>query len=176
LGQDYAGARDDFVYVYSHDADSAYVAADRMVLARVPKDKLRERGAFEFFSGVNETGEPRWTKEVGQRAALFEHAKKCYRSTVSYHAATKRYLWCQILPGDDPRFRGGLGIFDAPEPWGPWTTVFYSEAWDVGPGETCSLPTKWMKENGRSLHLVFSGDDQFSVRKLTAELAAGEPR
>jgi hypothetical protein len=176
FGRDYAWARDDFVYIYSHDADLAYVAADRMVLARVPKDKLRERAAYEFFSGLNKTtGEPRWAKEIGERAGVFEHAGKCYRSTVSYHAEAKRYLWCQILPGEDPRFRGGMAIFDAPKPWGPWTTVFYSEAWDVGPGETCSLPTKWMKDRGRSLHLVFSGDDQFSVRKLSVELAEAEP-
>lgn len=35
-GRNYAGARDAYVYVYSHDHDSAYRAADRMVLARVP--------------------------------------------------------------------------------------------------------------------------------------------
>ena len=23
----------------------------------------------------------------------------------------------------DTRFQGGFGIYDAPEPWGPWTTV-----------------------------------------------------
>ncbi len=34
FGRDYAGARDRFVYVYSHDSDSAYERADRMVLAR----------------------------------------------------------------------------------------------------------------------------------------------
>ena len=65
---------------------------------------------------------------------------------------------------------GGFGIYDAPEPWGPWTTVYYTEEWDVGPGETSSLPTKWMGADGKTLHLVFSGDDSFSVRKLTLEL------
>ena len=67
----------------------------------------------------------------------------------------------------DMRTAGGLGIFDAAEPWGPWTTVYYSESWDVGPGETSSLPTKWMSGDGRRCHLVFSGDDCFSVRAVT---------
>jgi hypothetical protein len=40
-----------------------------------------------------------------------------------------------------------------------------TDAWDVGPGETCSLPTKWMSADGRTVHLVFSGDDCFSVRQ-----------
>lgn len=52
-------------------------------------------------------------------------------------------------------------------PWGPWTTAFYTERWDVGPGETSSFPVKWMSPDGTDVHLVFSGDDAFSVRKAT---------
>ena len=55
-----------------------------------------------------------------------------------YNAGLKRYLWCQVLPTSKhpqgPRFQGGFGVYDAPEPWGPWTTVFYTDEWDVGPG------------------------------------------
>ena len=72
------------------------------------------------------------------------------------------------------RFRGGFGIYDAPEPWGPWTTVYFTEVWDVGPGETSSFPTKWMSGDGKTLYLVFSGEDSFSVRKATLALAADE--
>ena len=32
-------------------------------------------------------------------------------------------------------------------------------------GETSSIPTKWISEDGLTIHLVFSGDDQFSVRR-----------
>jgi hypothetical protein len=45
FGRNYEGARDRFVYVYSPDSDSAYRPADRMVLARVPKDRLADRSA-----------------------------------------------------------------------------------------------------------------------------------
>ena len=81
------------------------------------------------------------------------------------------FLTLGILYAKDARFAGGFGIYDAPEPWGPWTTIFHTEAWDVGPGETSSLPPKWMSKDGRTLHLVFSGDDSFSVRKLTLAVA-----
>jgi hypothetical protein len=77
----------------------------------------------------------------------------------------RRYLWSQTLPGGDPRAEGGFGIYDAPAPWGPWTTVYYTERWDVGPGETSSFPTKWMSADGTAVHFVFSGDDSFSVRR-----------
>jgi hypothetical protein len=82
----------------------------------------------------------------------------------------RRCLWCQVLPGDDPRFRGGFGIYDAPEPWGPWTTVYFTDEWDVGPGESSSLPPKWMSADGKTVHLVFSGDDCFSVRRGVLEI------
>jgi hypothetical protein len=70
----------------------------------------------------------------------------------------------------DTRFAGGLAVFDAPEPWGPWTTAFHTESWDVGPGDTASFPAKWMSPDGRTLYLVFSGEDSFSVRQATAVL------
>ena len=73
------------------------------------------------------------------------------------------------MPGGDPRFQGGLGIYDAPEPWGPWTTAYFTEAWDVGPGETCSFPTKWMSADGNTVYLVFSGEDSYSVRSAALE-------
>jgi hypothetical protein len=138
-----------------------------MVLARVPKDRLADQSAYEFFQGMRAPDQPLWTKEIRERGAVFTNPGRCYRSGISYNAALRRYLWCQILAGEDPRFRGGFGIYDAPEPWGPWTTVFFTDLWDMGPGETSSFPTKWMSADGKTLYLVFSGDDYFAVRKAT---------
>jgi hypothetical protein len=33
---------------------------------------------------------------------------------------------------------GGFGVYDAPEQWGPWTRAFYTDAWNVGLGESAS--------------------------------------
>ena len=177
FGKNYAGARDDFVYVYSHDSDSAYESADRMVLARVRKSRVQNRGAYEFFQQLDQAGSPIWTKDVKRRGPVFSHIGHCYRSGITYDAPLKRYLWCQIHPQSDdsrgPRFQGGFGVYDAPEPWGPWTTVYFTKAWDVGPGETSSFPTNWMSADGKTLHLVFSGDDHFSVRKAMLTTAVG---
>ncbi|MBL7041954.1 MAG: serine hydrolase [Pirellulaceae bacterium] len=165
FGRDYDGARDKYIYIYSQDSDSAYKRSNRMVLARVPAKRITKRDAYEFFKRLDAKGDPIWTRDVAERGAAFVHKGQCYRSSVSYNAALRRYLWCQTGAGDDTRFHGGFAIYDAPEPWGPWTTVFYTEQWDVGPGETSCLPTKWMSADGRTVHLVFSGDDCFSVRK-----------
>lgn len=170
FGPDYASARDGFVYVYSFDSDSAYQPADRMVLARAPKGRLPQRAAWELFAGI-ENGKPRWSADIGERAAVFEHSGRCYRSGITWCAPLRRYLWWQVLPGDDVRFEGGFAVYEAPEPWGPWRTVHFTERWDVGPGESARFPTKWMSEDGRVLHLVFSGDDCFSVRPAELWLA-----
>jgi CubicO group peptidase (beta-lactamase class C family) len=171
FGKDYAGARDDYVYVYSNDDDSAYEAGDRMVLARVKKERIRERDAYEFFRGLDSQEQPLWTQDIRDRGAVFVNPGRCYRSGITYNAGLKRHLWCQILPESTdsrgPRYQGGFGIYEAPEPWGPWRTVFYTENWDMGPGETSSLPTRWISEDGRTCHLLFSGNDCFSVRQAT---------
>ncbi|SRR5579883_1915653 len=172
FGKNYAGARDQFVYVYSQDADSAYRAADHMVLARVPKNRIGERESYEFFRSWDTKGRPLWTKVIDERGAVFTHKGKCYRSSITYDSGLQRYLWVQILPGTegkkaDTRFEGGLAIYDSPEPWGPWTTVYFTEKWDVAPGETASFPAKWMSTEGKSMYLVFSGEDCFSVRKAS---------
>jgi CubicO group peptidase (beta-lactamase class C family) len=169
FGQNYAGARDGYVYVYSHDSDSAYQPADRVVLARVPKDQVRQRDAYEFYKGADKDGSPLWARDVRERGAVFTNPGRCFRISISYNAALKRYLLCQA--GDDGSVQAGFGIFDAPEPWGPWTTVYYTEAWDVRPGETACLPTKWMSADGKELYLVFSGGDSLNVRKASLTVA-----
>ena len=139
-----------------------------MVMARVHKEQIRNQDVYEFFKELDESGQPIWTKDIHDIGAVFINPGRCYRSGISYNPSLKRYLWCQTIYGeDDMRFKGGIGIFDAPQPWGPWTTVFYTENWDVGPGETSSLPTKWMSDDGLTYYLLFSGDDCFSVRKAT---------
>jgi hypothetical protein len=97
---------------------------------------------------------------------------------MTYNPYLKRYFWWQQahhLPGAkrdpaDTRFEGGMGVHDAPEPWGPWTTVYFSPEWDVGPGEHGDFPAKWMSPDGTSMYLVFSGDDNFCVREARLTL------
>ena len=96
---------------------------------------------------------------------------------MTYCAPLKRYLWWQHLPlpagakdRGDTRYEGGFAIYDAPEPWGPWTTAFFTEKWDVGPGEHGDFTSKWMSTDGQTVHLVFSGDDAFCIRRARIKL------
>ena len=108
-------------------------------------------------------------------------AGECYRPSMTFDAPLNRFLLVHTKPNArsrdvagkiDVRFHGGLAIYEAPAPWGPWAVAFESDEWDVGPGDAASLPSKWISTDGRGLHLVFSGDDSFSVRQAEIVLAS----
>lgn len=177
-GKDYQGARDEFVHAYSHDGPKADTPADRFILMRVPKRKLTEKSAWEFYEKTGSDGKPVWTRDMAKRGGIFQHRDGCLRSAMTYNAALKRYFWWQQIPQPegatkdrgDTRFTGGFGVYDALEPWGPWTTACFTKEWDFGPGEHADFPSKWMSEDGKTLHLVFSGADAFCVRKAMVKL------
>jgi hypothetical protein len=177
FGRDYDQARDEYVYAYSHDGPRADTPADRFILMRAAKDRLTERGAWEFFQRRSADGQADWTSDIKSRGFVFENPGSCLRSAMTYCAGLKRYLWWQQIPQPegardrgDTRFVGGFGVYEAPEPWGPWSTAYFTPRWDVGPGEHADFPAKWMSPDGRTLHLIFSGDDSFSVRQATVVL------
>jgi len=177
FGKDNNQARDNYVYSYSHDGPLADTPADSFILMRVPKNRITERESWEFFERIDQTGQPVWTSDLKRRGAVFQHTDGCLRSAMTYNVPLRRYLWWQQIPAPkgssdrgDTRFEGGFGVYDAPEPWGPWSTSFYTEKWDVGPGEHGDFPAKWMSKDGRELYFVFSGEDSFSVRKAAIVL------
>ncbi|MHC4678326.1 MAG: LamG-like jellyroll fold domain-containing protein [Planctomycetota bacterium] len=166
FGQNYAGARDDYAYVYSPDTPSAYNETDTVVLARVPTESITVRDAYQFFVGLDAEGDPIWSGDISQRKAVFTFVGGCNRIDVTYNAP----LRCYFLVMRSRAQAGGrnqFSIYDAPEPWGPWTTVFYTENWDVDPGESAHIPSKWISADGKTCHLVFAGSDSFAVRQFT---------
>jgi CubicO group peptidase (beta-lactamase class C family) len=172
FGPNYAGARDGFVYTYSQDGASAYEANDSLVLARVPKASIRNRDAYEFFAGLDAGGHPEWTRDIAARGPVFSFRGHCQRADAVYNPLLKRYL---LALGYN--HKGGWGMFDAPEPWGPWTTVFHTDYWGLGGTHGYRLPAKWIGPAANQMTLVFSGvalpgmmNDAFCVRRMTLDL------
>lgn len=164
FGRNYAGARDVFVYTYSQDGPSAYESDNALLLARVRKDRIRARAAWEFFQGADARGRPVWTADIAQRRAVFAYPSNCGRVDVVYDAGIGRYLLALAYD-----HAGGWGLFDAPAPWGPWTTVLHRQ-WDLPDTHGYRLPAKWISADGLRLTLVFSGikpNDAFCTRTLT---------
>jgi hypothetical protein len=150
-------------------------------MGRAPLDKLRERRAYQFLASTEER-QPRWSADVNEAAAVFsDHVANGDLASVVYIPALKRYLLTTFHKGP-----GELGIFDAPTPWGPWTTITYEDRWgrmgNEGEGLTCSFPSKWISADGRTLWCVFSAygagakqginaHDKFNLVKVTIELS-----
>ncbi len=171
-GKNYAAARDRYVYMYSPDTPSAYDETDQAVLTRVPKESITDRNSYEFFAGFNPDGNPIWSPDINARQSVFTLPGGVNRLDVTYNPTLGGYLMTMRSRAQ----AGGLNqfsLYQAPAPWGPWSTVYYTESWEGGPlsttsggwGESQHIPSKWISADGSTLYVVFSGDDQFSVRK-----------
>jgi hypothetical protein len=71
FGPNYAGARDEYVYIASQANNDAYDYSPDVVMARVPKTKVADRRAYQFFSGLDAKGKPTWSSDIGARKPIF---------------------------------------------------------------------------------------------------------
>ena len=172
-GPNYAGAKDEFVYVYSQDGDSAYQSDDGVALARVHKDRIRVRGAWEYFVETK-GGSAVWSKEIAERGLVWKFPAHAQRVDAVYSPAMGRVL---LLVGYD--HSGGWGIYDAEQPWGPWSTAFHTNDWGLGDTHGYRLPPKWME--GETMYLIYSGSnrsrpnyDAFCVRRMRIRIKPGK--
>jgi len=126
-----------------------------LYLARTPSDKIRQRNALEFFSGVDPDGKPSWQRAFELAQPVFTDSNGVSPGAIAYDPGLNRFLLSCFHTGP-----GQLGIFDAAEPWGPWTTISYYENWGemarIGEGLSCEFPSKWISPDGLTLWCVFS--------------------
>lgn len=178
LGRGHAGARDDYVHLYSEKTRGDGFNRD-LLLARVHRDRILDRPAYSFWAGHG-SGGARWTRDVRGAAPVFSDPRGVnwgYRA--AYHPILRRYLLSVRRPDAAGGREGAWGLFDAPEPWGPWTTIAYYRDWDAGtPIDGVArqigygFPTKWMTD-ARTLWMVVSMTDSFNVIRGTLHLRGG---
>ncbi len=170
FGPGYSGARDNYVYIYAPDGSGGSSALPtRVSMARVLKDKIENRSAYEFFQGLDGNGNAMWTSDISQDGAVFTdtNGKLMDSPSVVYNPVLKRYLMCKTHDSRPSEIAaGGLGVFDAPEPWGPWTTVNYTDDW-MGSDNMyfCQFPANWISPDGLSVWMVFSGYGEDAIAK-----------
>ncbi|NCO38789.1 MAG: hypothetical protein COZ06_23255 [Armatimonadetes bacterium CG_4_10_14_3_um_filter_66_18] len=173
FGRDYQGARDNYVYGYSEEPWPTALG-----LFRVPQDRLADRSAYEFFAGFDDD-KPLWTPDITQQKPVFTDPNGTeWGVTCVHHPVLKRYLLAVRHAGDS----GEWGLFDAPEPWGPWTTVAYGKDF---PEWTCTpdpkgaskgrpawlhtFPAKWISEDGKTLWHLSDRGDQLNLMRVTLQ-------
>ncbi len=173
FGKNNSGAKDDFVYSYfiqmedTTKIDFAFQKKEKLFLARAHKDSLWEgRKAFKWYKGIK-TEKPQWGS-ILERKLVFEDSEGVgWCLSAFYNPGLKRYILCTE---HTETHKGIMGIFDAPEPWGPWTTIkYWTEEESFGklrPGDTLdwdrnvffiAFNNKWLSKNGKKFTLNFTG-------------------
>lgn len=171
FGQDYAGARDRYVYSYLIQPTWGPDSLPKTVhgfdvhkpglihLARVPADLILHGDQYEFFAGLNNDETPIWTSSIEAKRPVFEDANGVgWNVSVVFNAGLNRYILCTE---HSESHAGRLGMFDAPEPWGPWTTIAYHDRWGEGHIEASTFfwnfSQKWISADGTRFTMIFTG-------------------
>jgi hypothetical protein len=183
FGKDYGGARDDYVYMYAPNIQqtaSLYPQVPgEVILIRAPKTRVNVRSAYEFYAGVGTDGEPVWTFDANDRLPVFEDAENGITQHIAtvYNPGLDRYI---LATEHSAHAEGNIGIYDAPTPWGPWTTVHFSDSFGrfetLDNGFMWVFPSKWLSENGEDFVMIYTGkgrNDSWNTLKGRFLLADG---
>ena len=123
FGPGYAGARDGYVYLTATKAGTARRA---FYLMRAPRAGLQARAAYEYLAGT--AAAPGWGASPAAARPVFADPGGRERPGRGLRRGPGP------VPGDgghgaDGSDGGRMGVFEGPEPWGPWWTVDYGDGW-----------------------------------------------
>ena len=177
FGKAYSGAPDGYVYIYAPKIDNSnweVQPSGEIFLLRVPKADIANRSSYQFYSGTVGGGSSAfWTTDINAKKAVFkDEINGVMRTSVTYNAGLGRYILTtqQIsrnLPGSY------IGIYDAPNPWGPWTTVLFTDARSAGlqgaEGKTVfwNFSNKWTSLVGKNSVMIYTGNDILATATAT---------
>lgn len=143
-------------------------------LGRATRSEIKNKQKYEYFAGLDNQNNPRWTNDLYEMKPMFSDSNGGGGHIV-YNHALKRYI------NAGSRGAGGeLAIFDAPNPWGPWTTVAYYDNWlnaNGGHSLAYNFVNKWTSSDGLTMWMIFSFNkgnekyhDRFNLIKATLTL------
>jgi hypothetical protein len=174
FGQDYAGARDNYVYIYANEHTRS-VSSDiwnvqrpgKISLLRVPKSRMDNKSNYEYFAGLDGAGTPQWSSRISNRSPVFaDPTNGVMRTSVSYNAPLGRYILITQQVNRQRSENYHIGMYEAPEPWGPWSTIFFGnpekdlpEPLNRGSKTVYwNLSNKWLSADGLNFVMVYTGD------------------
>jgi Domain of unknown function (DUF4185) len=187
FGPGYSGVPERFGdYVYAISNDCNWEGGDNVFLARVPRDRVLERSAWEFWVGAGEgrsEAEPVWAADEDAATPIYSDPGYVGHPTMTWNPELGRFL--MALGSDstphnwdvDPEVarstwhrRRELKILEAPTPWGPWGLVHFDDNWEgEHVGYLPQIPPNWLAGDGLSGTLLFSGDYKFGFLPRSAE-------
>jgi len=184
FGKDYQGARDSYVYSYAPENlnDNWNVQKPgKITLMRVLQSQITQKSAYEYFAGTDGDGASIWTSTIANRVPVFEDSGNgVMRTSVSYNPGLGRYILMTQQVDRLESDNGYMGIYDAPEPWGPWTTVLFASPWSLGiqnGSKTVywNFSNKWLSANGENFVMVYTGPGADSWGTIEGSFTVGNP-
>ena len=161
FGQNNADARDGYVYACSADQ---WDNGSNLRLGRVPKDRVMDRSVWEFVCAYNPDGTPAWSNNLDLSIPVLSVHRHISTPELVYLKSINRYLLFTWRLHEDFMPNGtDLFIYEAPEPWGPFSLAHAELDWEGAEqdprfGPYCPrLPLKWIESDGQTCWLQFSG-------------------
>lgn len=167
FGKDNGAARDAYVYTVAAAVTNASTLdvvqrPGRIMLVRVPVTAIEDRGAYEFYAGLDSSGQPTWSESASRRIPIYEDpAGVGPFPQMSFVPGLDRLVYTN-QHGDGRRTsstRSLLTMAEAPQPWGPWN-VFHQAVFFPQIERTVfqwSFAPKWFRNGGRGFTIIFSG-------------------
>jgi hypothetical protein len=151
-------------YVYSYHArlvaTPGHVQTPGAIdLVRVPRDRVADRAAYQFFAGADAAGAPTWTADLAQRRPVLERPHVLDTPpAVTWHPHLERFVMAMPhVPAEDTT-RRGVAFLEAPWPWGPWHLIKAVDSFADGTSFFFQFPAKWLGAD-LTAWLAFTGVD-----------------
>ena len=179
-GKDNSAAKDNYLYIYSPEGAHAH----KLLLARVPKDKLEIRSDWEYFVRYKNS-QSIWASDIRERGYVHVFPEKSQDSKYfGWYSWLPSVVWNEGLglyimvnggtyagrgmTSSDKDYydrwmhtrTGSLGFWYSKNPYGPWQQFFYTDYWTVDhPGNLTYQPKlspKWISKDGKEMVLIWS--------------------
>ena len=189
FGQAFSKSRDGLVYVlfpYAAGNASFFECNDAVLLGRVAQGAVMDRGAYEFFMGLDGSGAPQWSTDDGLAQDVLRWGLHTSVQQVNWHDQLGRFImpsWVWLSADGAPRpdhsptlgpgsrtarQRSMLMLLEAEVPWGPWRMFFQDANWQYSDGSsgayTPVVPPAWAEGEDKSFWIVSTqccGNPQF---------------
>jgi len=158
FGKNNANARDNYVYAVSGDQ---WDNGSNVRLGRVPNDRITDALEWEFVCAFRQDGQPVWNRDLANSIPILSIHRFIGLPEMVYLADIKRYLFLtwRLHMDFNPDTGTDLLILESPEPWGPFSLVYYEEDWEGRSFTpyTPRIPLKWMSAGHTAGYVQFSG-------------------
>jgi len=192
MGRGYEHNRDGFVYLYAPNG-TRDGSMNELVMCRVPRRRILDRGSYMFFGGLLPSGKARWVRDIEARAVVHTFPRGwvnndavghpyAWHPSVVYNAPADLYMMANWGMGCSPNGDwfgkpSYLGLWVSRTPWGPWKQIYEETAWLPGNDQAArayqpQIAPKWIAENGKSFWLVWTDVQPGSSSEAPTEFNA----